>query len=97
MAARAKPKDPWAGTWTAQECAEHWGVEMSTWRDYVSRDYAPQPLPGFDDQRRRRWDPAAVRKAFDERPGRGARTDITRAKQGQAATAARSKASTEAS
>lgn len=79
MAAKAK-KDPWAGTWTAQECARYWGVRPSTWRDYVSRDYAPQPLDGFDNQRCRRWNPDAVKAAFALRPGRGARTDITRAR-----------------
>jgi hypothetical protein len=80
MPAKAKPKDQWAGTWTAEQCAKHWGIQMSTWRDYVSRDYAPQALPGFDDQRRRRWDPTAVRAAYAKRPGRGARTDIVRAR-----------------
>lgn len=78
MAARAKVKDQWEGTWTAEQCAQHWQIQMSTWRDYVSRDYAPQPLPGFDDQRRRRWDPDAVKESYAHRPGRGARTDIAR-------------------
>lgn len=88
MAAKAK-KDPWANTWTAEQCADYWGIQMSTWRDYVSRDYAPQALPGFDEQRRRRWDPDAVKAAFDKRPGRGARTDITRQKEAEKAVAKR--------
>jgi hypothetical protein len=61
-------------TWTADECAAAWGIKVGTWRDYVARGYAPQPLPGYDEQRRRRWDPEKVR----DRPAKrqGARNDL---------------------
>jgi hypothetical protein len=63
-------------TWTADRCAEEWGgIALSTWRSYVSTGRAPKPLPGYDEQRRRRWDPESVRSW--KRPGRGARTDLT--------------------
>jgi hypothetical protein len=42
----------------------------------VSRGLAPPPLLGYDDQRRRLWDAQVVRGY--RRPGRGARTDLTR-------------------
>ncbi|MHA6795653.1 hypothetical protein ACVGVM_19360 [Pseudonocardia bannensis] len=56
-------------TWTSHECAEAWGVKTPTWLGYVARGQAPQPLPGYDEKRRRRWDAEAVR-AFP-RPGAG--------------------------
>jgi hypothetical protein len=58
-------------TWTADQCAAAWGVKVGTWRDYVARGYAPKPLPGFDEQRRRRWDAETVRTY--QRPGQGRR------------------------
>ena len=58
-------------TWTADECAEQWGVQVGTWNSYVSRGPAPAPLPAPDDAGRRVWDAAAVR-AFP-RPGAGHR------------------------
>lgn len=61
-------------TWTADQCAAAWGIKPSTWRDYVSSGYAPRPLPGYDEQRRRRWNPDEVRNW--PRPGRGKRTDL---------------------
>jgi hypothetical protein len=61
-------------TWTAAECAAEWGVTPATWRKYVSDKRAPRPLPGYDEQRRRRWDVEAVRTF--PRPGRGHRTDL---------------------
>ena len=61
-------------TWTADECAAAWGIKPSTWRAYVAGGHAPQPLPGYDDQRRRRWNAEQVRNW--QRPGRGARTDL---------------------
>lgn len=51
-------------TWTAQECAEAWGVKIGTWHGYVSRDQAPAPLPDG-----RTWDADAVRTF--PRPGAG--------------------------
>lgn len=62
-------------TWTTDRCAAEWGVAASTWRDAVADGRAPRPLPGFDEQRRRRWDPDTVRDWA--RPGRGARTDLS--------------------
>lgn len=61
-------------TWTVDQCAATWGVKPSTWRKYVASGFAPAPLDGYDDQRRRRWDPDTVR--MFPRPGRGARTDL---------------------
>lgn len=56
-------------TWTSDECAGAWGVKTATWLGYVARGQAPEPLPGLDERRRRRWDPEQVR-AFP-RPGVG--------------------------
>lgn len=61
-------------TWTTDQCAAAWGVKPSTWRAYVAAGRAPQPLPGYDDNRRRRWDAEQVRGW--RRPGQGARTDL---------------------
>lgn len=62
-------------TWTADQCAAEWGgISPSTWRAYVAQGRAPEPLPGYDEQRRRRWDPEQVRSW--PRPGRGHRTDL---------------------
>lgn len=62
-------------TWTADECAAAWGIKPSTWRAYVSQGRAPKPLPGYDEQRRRRWDSDAARSW--KRAGQGRRTDLT--------------------
>lgn len=64
-----------AEAWTADECAAAWGVKPSTWRAYVATGRAPKPLPGYDEQRRRRWGVDEVRNF--NRPGQGARTDRT--------------------
>ena len=61
------------GTWTAAQCARNWKIEESTWRGYVTSGRAPAPLPGWDEQRRRRWDEDAVRAWV--RPGQGFRAD----------------------
>ncbi|WP_214370763.1 hypothetical protein [Pseudonocardia sp. H11422] len=68
-------------TWTSHECAEAWGVKTPTWLGYVARGQAPQPLPGYDEKHRRRWDAEAVRTF--PRPGVGK----TRAGAGPEATA----------
>ncbi|GAA3226815.1 hypothetical protein GCM10017691_16650 [Pseudonocardia petroleophila] len=58
-------------TWTAQECADAWGVKIGTWHGYVSRGQAPAPLADG-----RTWDPDAVRTF--RRPGVGrSRTGAT--------------------
>lgn len=62
-------------TWTADRCAAEWGVSESSWRSYVATGRAPAPLPGYDEQRRRRWNPSTVREY--PRPGQGQRTDLT--------------------
>ena len=64
-------------TWTSDECAAHWGVQVTTWNGYVSRGQAPAPLPGQDDDGRRLWDADEVR-SFD-RPGAGHRRSSTAA------------------
>lgn len=61
-------------TWTVQQCADEWGVRPSTWRDYVAKGYAPKPLPGYDEQRRRIWNAEEVRSW--PRKGQGARSDL---------------------
>ena len=68
-------------TWTADRCAEEWDVAVATWRGYVATDRAPRPLPGYDEQRRRRWSPEAVRTY--PRPGQGQRTDLAAGKIGE--------------
>lgn len=60
--------------WNADQCAYVWGITPSTWRAYVGTGRAPQPLPGYDTDRRRQWDADAV-MAW-QRPGQGARTDL---------------------
>jgi transposase len=44
-------------------------VKTPTWLGYVSRGQAPGPLPGADEQGRRRWDAGEVRSF--PRPGAG--------------------------
>lgn len=58
--------------WTAQECAEYWGVKLRTWHSYVARGQAPGPVAHIG--RTPLWAPTDV-TGWD-RPGRGrARTD----------------------
>lgn len=60
--------------WTNQQCADALGIKPVTWRAYVQRGHAPQPLrhvgrtPVFDAAQIVTW----------ERPGPGARTDLNR-------------------
>lgn len=61
---------PWPDAWTADQCAEAWGVAAATWRSYVYAGEAPAPLPGKDEQRRSRWDPETVKAAYVAWPGR---------------------------
>ncbi|GAA1298333.1 hypothetical protein ACQPZA_26190 [Pseudonocardia xinjiangensis] len=44
-------------------------MKTATWSGYVSRGQAPQPLDGYDEQGRRRWDADEVRRF--PRPGVG--------------------------
>jgi len=64
--------------WTAKQCAEHVGITTSTWRDYVADHRAPAPPPGYDPLTgRKTWDATAVQAWHSQRPGQGARTDLT--------------------
>ncbi|MBV9314052.1 MAG: hypothetical protein JO100_09995 [Pseudonocardia sp.] len=61
-------------TWTVDRCAQEWGITPSTWRSYVATGHAPEPLPGYNGNRQRRWAAQTVRDY--PRPGRGKRTDL---------------------
>ncbi|MBC3192957.1 hypothetical protein H7X46_18010 [Pseudonocardia sp. C8] len=56
-------------TWTSDECAAHWGVQVGTWNSYVSRGQAPAPLPDPGPDGRKVWDAGEVRSW--PRPGAG--------------------------
>lgn len=58
--------------WTAQQCADAWGVKVRTWHGYVARDNAPKPVRHVG--RTPVWDAEQVRTY--RRAGRGARTDL---------------------
>lgn len=64
-----------AEEWTAQQCADNWGVKVKTWHGYVARGAAPKPARHVG--RTPLWDADTVRGY--PRPGRGARTDLTTA------------------
>lgn len=64
--------------WTADQCATHTGITTSTWRDYVADGRAPAALPGYDPATgRKTWDATTVQSWHAQRPGQGARTDLT--------------------
>lgn len=44
--------------WTAAQCAAAWGIKPPTWRAYVARNQAPQPVRHVS--RTPLWDSAAV-------------------------------------
>jgi hypothetical protein len=60
--------------WTAQDCADAWGVKRATWLHYVRYGRAPAHHHCDPETGERVWDPEAVRNY--RRPGQGARTDI---------------------
>jgi hypothetical protein len=60
--------------WIAKQCADAWGVKPNTWRAYVARGQAPQPIRRVGSTPV--WDPAQV--TGWPRPGQGARTDRTK-------------------
>lgn len=60
--------------WTVRQCAEHWGVQPGTWRDYVAKGRAPKATR-YLDRRTPLWSAEAVRAW--QRPGQGKRTDLT--------------------
>ena len=67
----AAVRSAWAG-------ATHAGITTSTWRDYVADGRAPAALPGYDPATgRKTWDATTVRSWHSQRPGQGARTDLT--------------------
>lgn len=59
--------------WTVRQCAEYWGIQPGTWRDYVAKGRAPKPTEHLD-QRTPLWDAEVVRGW--ERAGQGKRTDL---------------------
>lgn len=67
-----------AEEWTVRQCADHLGIQPGTWRSYVARGQAPKPTRHLD-QRTPLWSAAEVRAW--QRPGRGARTDLTTPKE----------------
>jgi hypothetical protein len=56
------------GEWTAQQCAEAWGVQLKTWHSYVARDQAPKPVRRIG--RTPMWNTAEVTAARDRRTPR---------------------------
>ncbi|MEU2510579.1 hypothetical protein [Streptomyces syringium] len=60
-----------AQDWTAEQCAEAWGVQVKTWHGYVARGAAPKP--STHSGRTPIWDADTVTSW--KRPGQGARTD----------------------
>jgi predicted DNA-binding transcriptional regulator AlpA len=68
-----------AGSGTTGRANNCGGISESTWRAYVSDGFAPQPLPGYDERRRQRWDADEVRAWHANRPR--ARTDLKERKQ----------------
>lgn len=63
--------------WTTRQAAEHCGVRPSTFRAYVNRDHAPQPLPDeFGKRGERIFLADEIRRWHANRPGPGARTDL---------------------
>lgn len=66
-----------AGLWTTVQAAAHWRVSPSTYRDYISSGYAPEPVQHRDPMTGGKLhDAGAVRTAFAARPGQGHRSDL---------------------
>ena len=59
--------------WTAQQCADEWGVKLKTWHSYVARSQAPPAKRHVG--RTPLWDPETVRHYV--RTGQGKRPDLT--------------------
>jgi hypothetical protein len=62
--------------WYVEQCAQHWGIKPSTWRDYVSDGRAPAAAGHDPATGRKWWRPAEVRASQADREGQGARTDL---------------------
>jgi predicted DNA-binding transcriptional regulator AlpA len=60
---------------TAKEAAALAGVQPSTWDAYITRGRAPKADGRLGNQRW--WYRATVEQWMRDRPGRGARTDLT--------------------
>lgn len=61
---------------TSARCAEVAGVSATTWTGYVARGRAPGPITHLN-ARTPLWDATEVQVWHDNRPGRGARTDLS--------------------
>jgi hypothetical protein len=73
--ARQPVADPNADYWTITDVADHWGVSPQTVRTYRSRKRGELPEPDQVFGRSPVWKPATILKF--QRPGQGARTDLT--------------------
>jgi hypothetical protein len=74
---KAVPYWSMAEMWTAEQCAEHAGVKVKTWTSYVARGQAPSAW-GYDSiSGRQVWRANVVREWHGNRPGKGARTDLS--------------------
>jgi hypothetical protein len=67
--------DPTADYWTVADIADHWGVTAQTIRTYRSRGRGELPEPDKVFGRSPVWKPATILNF--ERPGQGARTDLS--------------------
>lgn len=63
-----------AEEWTAQQCADHWGVAVKTWHAYVARNQVPAPVRRVG--RTPLWDAEEIRAAAAGRPRAGQIGDI---------------------
>lgn len=57
-----------SGEWTAQQCADAYGIKPKTWHSYVARDQAPSPVRHIG--RTPLWNTAEVIAARDRRTPR---------------------------
>ncbi|MEU9333163.1 hypothetical protein AB0D49_08355 [Streptomyces sp. NPDC048290] len=60
--------------WTAQQCADNWGIALRTWHGYVARDQAPKPWR--HEGRTPLWLADTVRVEGATRPRAGLLADI---------------------
>ena len=71
--------DPNADYWTVADIADHWGVTPQTVRTYRSRGRGELPEPDNVFGRSPVWKPATILNF--QRPGQGARTDLSKKEQ----------------
>lgn len=67
---------------TAAQAAERAGIKRGTWVSYVSRGHAPPPDTRDPGGGNPFWYEATVDEWASRRPGAGARTDLTKPRQG---------------